>query len=142
MVKTKFHQFEVGGLTFTASIGAMGPMLTASKGIIPYGNVPLGPTVKLDVIPEDKRRGKPAMFALVNQKGEAKIRLEGMSSEDSMLLAREFGISISGVRDTIGFRESNAWASLKEWVAKNPNVAIAYSTNATYMPNWYQQALN
>lgn len=142
MGKTKFHEFEIGGLTFTGSIGIMGPMITASKGVIPYGNAPLGPTVKLDVIPEDTRRCKPAMFAIVNQKREAKIKLEGMSSDDSMALAREFGIEIAGVQGSLTFRESNAWAALKKWVAENPKMAIAYSTNATYMPNWYQNALN
>lgn len=142
MDRTKFHVFEIGGLNFTASIGAVGPILTASKGVIPYGNIPLGPTAKLDVIPEYMRRGKPAMFGLFNPKGQAKIRLEGLTSEESMALAREFGISIAGVQDSLTFTGSKAWQSLKAWVSENPNLAIAYSSNATYLPNWYQQALN
>lgn len=142
MDRTKFHEFEIGGLKFTASIGAVGPTLTASKGIIPYGSIPLGPTVKLDVIPEYMRRGKPAMFGLFNPKGQAKIRLEELTSEESMALAREFGISIAGVQDSPTFTQSKAWLSLKSWVAHHPKLAIAYSSNATYLPNWYQQALN
>lgn len=136
-IKLQFHYYEIDGFTFIGHLGSDGPTLSASKSVFRLGSTPLGAVSSL----RRSVNGRSGWTAYKLMK-EARFHLEGLSDTSAEALSNEFGISIED-NDLIDvhFKQSNAWNALKNWCVLNRNAARAHSSSQTYLPGWYEQAV-
>ena len=109
----EFHRVEICGRIFTGSISAEGPCLKMLENRTYGRGVPLG--VALSIA---KSTGRT--YYAICKYNEPHILLPRFSDEDVEIVAREFGIPISGRIRPRSFTESPAWIALRKWAKEHP----------------------
>jgi hypothetical protein len=97
-----------------------------------YGRgVPLGAALSIS-------KGAGRTYYAICKYNEPYILLPRFTDEDVEIVAREFGIPISGRIRPRSFTESPAWVALRKWAKEHPGIARACSHTDSYIPGWYR----
>ncbi|UXN57106.1 hypothetical protein [Phyllobacterium zundukense] len=127
----EFHRVEICGRIFTGSISAEGPCLKMLENRTYGRGVPLGAALSIS-------KGAGRTYYAICKYNEPYILLPRFTDEDVEIVAREFGIPISGRIRPRSFTESPAWVALRKWAKEHPGIARACSHTDSYIPGWYR----
>lgn len=119
--KYKFHEKEIGGLTFQAIMGARGPYLEAKREFDSIGTVPFG--VALIASPTDMDDTEK-LYVCKYDGNQPAIDLSSLSVEQVIELANEFGLGMGPFgTPKVDFDDSPAFEGLVSWIQNRPELA-------------------
>lgn len=139
-----FHRAEIGGLAFQAEVTADGPFLTVFERGGGGDGSALGVSDLMHFDPQEWGRREGLGWYVVKYGEQPNIFLPGFGDAEVKRMREEFGMVTTGdLRSNSEecFFRSAAWKGLVAWVAGHPRLAASHASDGSYLPGWYERAL-